>query len=262
MKGLSDPVTANDFSRLAKDFSLSGKVALITGGSRGIGQATAEVFIEAGARVLLTARKEDGLRDAVERLPSGMAAYHVANASDPDAGQACVDATMNQFGRVDILVNNAATNPASVPIRELTAAQFDKTVAVNQRAPLLYGKAAANAWMLENGGVILNVSSAGAYVSTHDMATYGATKAALNKLTMHMALEFAPKVRVVGIAPGMIETHMMRGLNGIDERKTRILVRRIGEPREVALLALLLASDAGAFINGTTVLIDGGASVR
>jgi NAD(P)-dependent dehydrogenase (short-subunit alcohol dehydrogenase family) len=253
---------ANDFSRLAQDFSLESKVALITGGSRGIGEAIAEVFIEAGASVMLTSRREDGLRAAVERLPAGTADFFVSNSSDPEAGEASVAATMARFGRVDILVNNAATNPAAVPLVELTAAQFDKTVAVNQRAPLLFGKAAANAWMLEHGGVILNISSAGAFVTTANMATYSGTKSALNKLTMHMALEFAPKIRVVSIAPGMIETQMMRGLTNVEERATRILVKRIGQPRECALLALLVASDAGAFINGTTILIDGGASIR
>jgi NAD(P)-dependent dehydrogenase (short-subunit alcohol dehydrogenase family) len=253
---------ANDFSRITKDLSLEGKVALVTGGSRGIGEAIAEVFTEAGASVMLTARKEEGLRRAVDRLPSGTAAYHVSNASDPEAGEACVAATMERFGRVDILVNNAATNPANVPLRELTAAQFDKTVAVNQRAPLLFGKAAVNAFMWDNGGVILNISSAGAFVTTADMATYGATKAALNKLTMHMALEFAPRIRVVGIAPGMFETAMMRGLTNVEERAKRIPVGRIAEPRECGLLALFLASNAGGFMNGTTVVIDGGASVR
>jgi len=94
------------------------------------------------------------------------------------------------------------------------------------------------------------------------MATYGGTKAALNKLTMHMALEFAPKVRVVGIAPGMFETAMMRGLTNVEERAKRILVGRIAEPRECGLLALLLVSNAGGFMNGTTVVIDGGTSVR
>jgi NAD(P)-dependent dehydrogenase (short-subunit alcohol dehydrogenase family) len=255
-------MVANDFSRLNKDFGLEGKVALITGGSRGIGEATAEVFIEAGASVMLTSRREDGLRAAVGRLPAGSADFFVSNASDPDAGEASVAATIERFGRVDILVNNAATNPAAVPIVELTAAQFDKTIAVNQRAPLLYAKAAVNAWMRENGGVIINVSSAGAYVTTANMATYSSTKAALNKLTMHMAIEFAPNIRVVGIAPGMIETAMMRGLTNVEERASRIPIKRIGDPRECGLLALLIASDAGAFINGTTILIDGGASVR
>ena len=245
-----------------KDFSLDGRVALVTGGSRGIGEAIAEVFVEAGAKVMLTARHEDGLKQVVERLPEGTAAYRAANASDPASAQLCADATMATFGRLDILVNNAGSNPAHGPLLELSVAQIDKTVAVNQRGPLLYTQAAAKAWMAEHGGVVVNISSLGAYLTTRNMTIYAMTKAALVKQTQGLALELAPKIRVVGMAPGMIETTMMRGLSDVGERAASIPLRRIGEPRECALLALFLASDAAAFITGTTILIDGGSSLR
>ena len=173
------------------ELRLDGRVALVTGGSRGIGRAIAQSFLEAGASVMITSRSREKLTEAVATLP-GNVAWFAANAGDPDAPIACVAATIERFGAVDILVNNTATNPYYGPLVELDAARADKTVQVNIRGLVLWTQAVWEAWMAEHGGTIINISSAGAFVTSHNVGYYNATKAAAVHLTRSLALELGP----------------------------------------------------------------------
>jgi NAD(P)-dependent dehydrogenase (short-subunit alcohol dehydrogenase family) len=243
---------------------LDGKTALVTGASRGIGRSVAMVYAEAGASVMLSSRKLDSLESAAtairESNPHGRVAIHVANAGEPDQAAACVDATLKTFGRLDILVNNAATNPYLGPLMGLDMPRAEKTTRVNQLGPIVWTQLAWERWMKEHGGVIINIASIGGLYVELSLAYYNATKAALIHLTRHLAAELAPTVRVNAIAPGAIKTDMLRAiLEGNEERMlARLPLKRLGEPIDVANAALFLASDASSFITGETLAVDGG----
>jgi NAD(P)-dependent dehydrogenase (short-subunit alcohol dehydrogenase family) len=242
------------------ELRLDGQVALVTGGSRGIGRAIAQSFLEAGASVMITSRSREKLTEAVATLP-GNVAWFAANAGDPDAPTVCVAATIERFGAVDILVNNAATNPYYGPLVELDAARADKTVQVNMRGLVLWSQAAWEAWMAEHGGTIINISSAGAFVTSHNVGYYNATKAAAVHLTRSLALELGPQVRVNAIAPGLVHTDMSEVLvtSFGDELAAKQPLKRLGVPEDIATAALFLASDAASWITGHTLVVDGGA---
>ena len=242
------------------EIRFDGKVALVTGSSRGIGLAIATELAAGGARVMLSSRKADALEAAVAGI-DGDVAWSVANAGDPDQASACVDATIERFGAVDILVNNAATNPYMGPTIDIDLPRLDKTVAVNWRAPLFWSQLAWRAWMQEHGGVILNVASIGGLSVEPTIGAYNATKAALLHLTRTLAAELAPGVRVNAIAPGLVKTDMARALwEPHEEAMARTMpLARLGEPVDISNAAAFLCSDAASWITGTTLVIDGGA---
>jgi NAD(P)-dependent dehydrogenase (short-subunit alcohol dehydrogenase family) len=246
----------------AMELSLVGKVALVTGASRGIGAAIAKTYAEAGAKVMLTSRKIDAL-EAVAATISGETAIFAGNAGRPEDAQACVDATMERFGSVDILVNNAATNPYYGPTLGVVPAQFDKTFDVNLKGPLFFAVAAWNASMKANPGVIINLASVGGLRTEAGLGVYNLTKAAIIHMTRQLAAELGP-CRVVGIAPGLVKTDFAKVL--IDNFGDRLVqqqpIKRLGEPQDIANLALFLASDAASWITGETFVIDGGSGVR
>jgi NAD(P)-dependent dehydrogenase (short-subunit alcohol dehydrogenase family) len=241
---------------------LKDRVAIVTGASRGIGRAITEAFVEAGARVMLVSRKLAGLEDAAADFPADYVDVFAANAGSPDGAQACVEATLRRFGRLDILVNNAATNPYYGGAMEIDSGQFDKTIEVNQRGPLVWTQCAWRQAFSKTGGVVINISSVGAFRTAKNLAVYNMSKAALVHLTQQLAFELAPGVRVVGIAPGLVRTSMAHTLTGIDERVASLPLKRIGQPSDIANMALFLASDAATWLTGQTVVIDGGASLR
>jgi NAD(P)-dependent dehydrogenase (short-subunit alcohol dehydrogenase family) len=245
------------------DVRLDGKVAVITGGSKGIGRAIAQSMVDAGCTVMLAARKEAPLAAAVDELGADRAAYTVANVGVEDDAARCVIATMERFGRIDILVNNAATNPHFGPLVELTASKAAKTTQVNMFAPVLWTGLVWRASMQERGGVVINVSSQGGYATTPGISYYSATKAALIHITRSLAWELAPTARVVGVAPGPIKTHLAEANFGPNESMVTGLLplRRLGLPDEVGSLTTFLASDHAAWITGQTVIIDGGVNV-
>lgn len=288
------------------DIRLDGKVAVVTGASRGIGLAIAARLVDAGASVMVSARKSEELVAATSSLTTDMAgpapgspsgaggpspapspsegsqtssvptdglpdhqrfagepsvAWYAANAGEPEQADACVAATVQRFGRVDILVNNAATSPHFGPLLELDPARAMKMVQVNQYGLLAWVQAAWRHSMAAHGGSVLNISSIGGLSPEANMGWYGATKAAVIQLTRQLAGELAPTVRVNAIAPGLVQTAFARTLweHHGDAVAERLPLRRLGEPDDVAKAALFLVSDAASWITGETLVVDGGA---
>lgn len=246
--------------------SLDGKVALITGGSRGIGKAMATEFAASGAKVLISSRKQDALDATAAEIraahPTALVETFAANAGDADAAAACVDATIERLGGLDILVNNAATNPYFGPTLGVERGQYDKTFDVNLRGPLMWSQLAWDKALKDNPGVILNIASIGGLKSEHGLGVYNLTKAAVIHLTRQLAFELGPS-RVVGIAPGLVKTDFAGVLveNFGEALAARLPTKRLGEPEDIANLATFLVSDAASWITGETYVIDGGALV-
>ncbi len=242
------------------DVRLDDRVALITGGSRGIGLAIAQEYARSGARVMISSRKADVLEAAVATI-DGDAAWFAANAGDPAEAEACVAATMERFGRIDLLVNNAATNPYMGKTIDIDRPRLDKTISVNWAGPLMWSQLAWRAWMQEHGGSVLNIASIGGLSVETSIGAYNATKAALLHLTRTLAAEMAPGVRVNAIAPGLVKTDMARALWEKHEAAMAkgMPLQRLGEPEDIARAATFLASDLASWITGATVVVDGGA---
>ena len=244
------------------EISLRGKTAVVTGASRGIGKAIAKSFVDAGAQVMLTSRKLDALQAAAKEM-DGETDVFAANAGEIDQAQACIDATIKRFGKIDILVNNAATNPYYGETLGVDSARFDKTFQVNLKGPLFWSQAVWNASMQNNPGVILNIASVGGLRAEQGLGVYNLTKAAVIHLTSQLACELG-KTRVVGIAPGLVKTLFASVLieNVGDKLASALPTKRLGEPQDIANLALFLCSDLATWITGETYVIDGGAGVR
>ncbi len=244
------------------ELRLDGKTALVTGGSRGIGLAIARRYAEAGAQVMLSSRKADSLARAAAGLEGldGPVAWYVAHAGDPEQAEACVAATVERFGGLDILVNNAATNPHFGPMLGIDRAQAVKTLEVNQLGVLAWSQAAYRSSLAERGGAILNISSVGGLGPEAGIGWYDVTKAAVIHITRQLAYELAPGVRVNALAPGLVKTDLARTLwEGNEERiAAHIPLRRLGEPDDIAAAALFLVSDAASWITGQVLVIDGG----
>jgi NAD(P)-dependent dehydrogenase (short-subunit alcohol dehydrogenase family) len=246
------------------ELRLDGKVALVTGASKGIGLAIAAGFAAAGASVMLSSRKPEGLEAAAATIsPGGEAevAWYAANAGDEGAPDACMTATLERLGHVDILVNNAATNPYMGPTLGISAGQMDKTHQVNQRAIVLWTAAAWRASMQERGGNVLNISSIGGmHTDAGAIGYYNATKSAVMHLTRQLANELSPGVRVNAIAPGLVKTDFARALWEPQEAAVAksMPLRRLGVPEDIGNAAVFLASDAASWITGHTLVVDGG----
>jgi NAD(P)-dependent dehydrogenase (short-subunit alcohol dehydrogenase family) len=244
------------------EISLAGKVALVTGASKGIGRAIAASYAAAGAKVMLSSRKLDQLQAAASEM-DGETDVFAANAGDLDAARACVEATIARFGGLDILVNNAATNPYYGRTLGVDPGRFDKTFDVNLRGPLFWCQATWELAMKETPGVIVNIASVGGLRAEGGLGVYNLTKAALIHLTRQLAGEIGP-TRVVGIAPGLVQTDFAAFLvdNFGDSLAAALPTRRLGDPQDIANLATFLASDLASWITGETYVIDGGAGVR
>ncbi len=239
--------------------TLEGKTALVTGGSRGIGRAIATEFARAGAGVMITSRTAADLESAAAEI-DGDVAWHEANVGDEASAEAAVAATVERFGGIDILVNNAATNPYWGSLMGITAAQMAKTVDINLCAPVRWSQLVYQAGMADHGGVILNISSVGGLTVEKDIGYYNATKAGLIHITRQLSVELSPLVRVVGIAPGLVKTDMAAALwdGREDVLASRIPRGRLGLPLDIGAAALFLVGPSADWITGTTLIVDGG----
>jgi len=241
---------------------LENKVAIVTGASRGIGRAIAETFVREGARVVVIGRKQESLDQVAREIgPAAKPiACHVGRLVDLET---MVATTTREFGRIDVLVNNAGTNVGQGPCLAVDEGQFDKMIEVNLKSAFrLTGLVAPR--MCERGsGSIINMSSISGLRPQFKGMLYSMTKAALIMMTQSYALELGPKgVRVNAIAPGLIETALSEYYWKDEARRQQILkkqaIQRLGTPQDVAELALLLASDRGSYITGQTFVVDGG----
>jgi NAD(P)-dependent dehydrogenase (short-subunit alcohol dehydrogenase family) len=244
------------------------RTVVVTGASRGIGKATAHAFAAQGCNVVLTSRKQDALDEVAAEIsvahPDVGVLAHAAHAAEPEQAGACIDAAMARFGRVDVLVNNAGTNPYFGPLVDIDAVRAEKIVRLNQYGVVLWTQLAWKASMAEHGGVIVNVASVGGLLTEPGIGYYNATKAAVIHLTRQFAAELAPRVRVNGVAPGVVRTHLARALweNFEEHLRQALPLGRIGEPDDIAGVIAFLASDAARWMTGQTVVVDGGAQIK
>jgi NAD(P)-dependent dehydrogenase (short-subunit alcohol dehydrogenase family) len=241
--------------------SLKDRVAIVTGASRGIGLGIAAELVRQGARVCVTARKTEALEAAVAELGGPDVAIAVAGKADDDAHQAeAVARTMEAFGRLDMLVNNAGINPVYGPLVDVDPAAAAKILAVNVLAPLAWTRLARDAWMGEHGGSVVNVSSVAALRASPGIGMYGVSKAALIRLTTELAVELGPRIRVNAVAPAVVKTRFATALyEGREEQVAAAYpLKRLGVPEDVAGVVAFLLSDQASWVTGQTVVLDGG----
>jgi NAD(P)-dependent dehydrogenase (short-subunit alcohol dehydrogenase family) len=240
-------------------FDLTGKVALITGGSRGLGLQMVRAFARHGADVIIASRKLDACEAVAEEVRAmgrrAMAfAVHAARWAELDA---LIEAAYAEFGRIDILVNNAGMSPA-VPSHEVTEALFDSVVGLNFKGPFRLASQVAHRMAAADGGVIINVSSSGALMPLPQVIPYSGAKAALNAMTVSMAREYGPKVRVNTISAGPFLTDIAKAWTPEARERSNNALGRPGRPEEIVTAALYLASPASSFTTGAIVRVDGG----
>ncbi len=248
------------------DVNVDGLVAVVTGGSRGIGHAIAQELLTSGAEgVVITSRKPENLQQAIAEIGDSAGApsrIHgvIARADDPDAAAACIAETVATFGRCDLLVNNAGTNPAAGNLVDVDLGAVAKTWDVNQKGPLIWSREAWRQWMSEHGGSIVNVASVGAFDPSPLIGAYNISKAAVVHLTRQLAFEMAPQVRVNAVAPGIVKTRLSKMLWEHDEAASAKLhpLGRLGMPADVAHAVVFLCSDRAAWITGAVLPVDGG----
>jgi NAD(P)-dependent dehydrogenase (short-subunit alcohol dehydrogenase family) len=248
----------------ARALRLDGRVALITGGTRGIGRAIAEAYAAAGAGVMVVARKPDELAETHAALSQlGPAAIFQGSIGDPTVAEESVTQCIEELGRLDIVVNNAAINPAFGPLMEADLGAVSKVFDSNITGPLRFVRAAWQHALADHGGVVLNVVSVGGLRPGPFIGAYNVSKAALIHLTRQLAQELAPSVRVNAVAPALVKTDMARALwEPNEEGMARAHpLGRLGLPDDIASAALFLVSDASSWMTGETVVVDGGASV-
>ncbi|HYB97794.1 MAG TPA: SDR family oxidoreductase [Candidatus Limnocylindrales bacterium] len=246
------------------NMTLDGKVAVVTGGSRGIGKGIAAALAQAGARVMITSRNAESCQAAAAEIGADCL-FEPGHVGRQEDAERVVAATMQRLGRLDILVNNAATNPYAGPTIDVDIPRWEKTISTNLTAPLVWTQLAWRTWMKEHGGSIINISSVGGLATNPILGVYDVTKAALIHLTKQLAAELGPKVRVNAIAPGLIKTdfaHALWAEGRGDAVAMAYPLKRLGEPRDIAQAALYLADDAASgWMTGNTLVIDGGGLV-
>jgi dehydrogenase/reductase SDR family member 4 len=249
-------------------FDLEGKVALVTGATRGIGKSIAEELARAGARVAICSRKAEACEETRTELEkSGFQVLaRACNVSRKEDLQAFVDATRDEWGGIDVVVANAASNPYYGPLTGISDDAFDKIIATNLKSVLWLAGMTLPGMATRGGGSFIVVGSIGGILANTVIGAYGISKAADHHLVRNLAAEWGPKnVRVNAIAPGLVKTEFARALWEDDKRRAeRIQVtplRRLGEPRDIGGIAVFLASPAAAFITGQCIVADGGVTI-
>ncbi len=248
-------------------FDLTNKVAIVTGGTRGLGNAMAKGLAQAGAKLVITGRKQTAAEEAAREIAdeSGRACLGVAcHMGEWDQIDALVERAYAEFGQVNVLINNAGINPAFMPVAQITSEFFDKLYAVNVKGPMRLAAQVAPRMGEAGGGSIINIVTVGAYEGGPGIGTYSSSKAALLNFTKVMALEWADlKVRVNALAPGPFLTDMMSGAAGnmagfLEATANATLQKRIAQPEELVGAAVFLASEASSFVTGEDLRVAGG----
>ena len=248
-----------------KLFRLDGKVAVVTGASKGIGEAIAHALAAQGARVVVSSRKQAAVDEVAEAIQKagGEAVGVAAHVGETEQVQALVDTTLETYGGVDIIVNNAAANPVYGPVEKTGAGAFDKIMDVNLKGPLELCKRALPSMRERGGGSVINISSIGGLKPEPGIGVYSASKAALISLTQAMAQDWGGDgVRANAICPGLIKTKFSEAMWGNEaltkEFVNRLPIKRLGEPGDLVGTAVFLASDASAYCTGGVYMVDGG----
>ena len=246
-------------------FSLSGKLALITGGGTGLGLAMTEAFIQAGARVVITGRREEVLKEACQKV-SGKADYIVNDVTDLDSLPSMVEEIENNYGPIDILVNNAGVNMKK-PVFDVTDEEFERIIRTNLTGLFSLTREVGKKMAERGQGSVIMITSMAALYGIPKVSAYTASKAAVLGMTRSLATDLSPKgIRVNAIAPGFIDSPMLRkAFNDDPERERRVLERTplntLGTPQDVASAAVFLASDASGFVTGVNLPVDGGNAI-
>lgn len=240
-------------------FDFTDKVALITGGSRGLGLQMVRAFAERGADVIIASRKLDNCEAVAQevRALGRRALAAVVHAARWDSIDALIELAYAEFGRIDILVNNAGMGPAT-PSHEVTEALFDSVVGLNFKGPFRFASQVAKRMRDGNGGVIVNVTSSGSLLPMPGVVPYGSAKAALNAMTRSLATEYGPNVRINTLSPGPFLTDISKAWTEADRQRADNALGRPGRPEEIVSAALFLASPASSFTTGALVRVDGG----
>lgn len=250
-----------------KQFRLDGKVAVVTGGSRGMGKEMILAFARAGADVVIASRKLEACEELARqvRKETGQkaiaVAFHAANWSDSDA---LTKRSLDEFGKVDVLVNNAGISPQYNDLRDVTEDLWSKVIGVNQKGPFRLSTLMGSAMKESGGGSIINISSMAALLGGKNELPYASAKAALNNMTRSFAQAFAPQVRVNCIMPGAFLTDISHAWpeDVIEQINQVTLLGRAGNPDEIAGAAIFLASDASSYVTGSVFTVDGGATAK
>jgi dehydrogenase/reductase SDR family member 4 len=249
-------------------FDLTGKVALVTGATRGIGKSIAEELARAGAKVAICSRKAESCEQTRTELEAQgfQVLAKPCNVSRREELQAFVDATSAKWDAIDIVVANAASNPYYGPLTEISDEAFDKIIASNLKSVLWLAGMTLPGMAARGGGCLILVGSIGGILANSVIGAYGISKAAGHHLVRNLAAEWGPKnVRVNAIAPGLVKTEFARALWEDEKRRNERIaatpLRRLGEPRDIGGIAVFLASPAAAFITGQCIVADGGVTI-